>query len=639
MVHEWLRLVTGLSFDEEEALSWLLTVFLMHLGGGSTICAVREALVPSFRSMEAPAGLLERALLLVDEWDRDRLREDAEPLSRDTEAPVRRMGALIGGPESRCPLIWDGLVLSTFRLRVLEERLAECIRKRLSGTFESQDLDRAVSDVQAAPPRAGDREVRLTEQQVEAVQLALRSKLSFVAGGPGTGKTSIVVSMLRALVRLGVEPNKMVLSAPTGRAAERMRESVGVAMSQLHTPALQDQSLLNALPGATTLHRLLGFLPSTGGYRYGASIPLPFDVVVVDESSMIDLAMFERLVSAVHADARLVFLGDPDQLPSVGEGAAFRDLSAAVSGTRLTKSFRMNPKNRAGRAILTIASRVNSERGHACFSKGRDDAIQIECRRASQLNYSGVEMVGFDERDVATRRFFQRYFEADAIERLRESPADNECTTEALSQQKTARILCVTRGSRLGTVSINATMHALYVERFASNVYKESASRNAISSAASWQVGEPVLVTRNDYRHGLFNGDTGVVVASGRSRHDSKMVAFEKAGGIHLVPLVICQESAELGYAVTVHKSQGSEYDHVMILLPGADTALGTKEVLYTAITRARQAVTLIGDSETFVRAAERSVARASRLAALLDSAFPIDEVCSTGVQKRAPTS
>jgi exodeoxyribonuclease V alpha subunit len=224
----------------------------------------------------------------------------------------------------------------------------------------------ALADVEARPAAPAGAPIELSGEQRKAVLLAASRPLAVVSGGPGTGKTAICAALCRVLVRTGVAPDAIALAAPTGKAAQRLTWSITGALAALARPGDEDARLAAELPASRTLHRLLGYHPATGRFRHHRQFPLPADVVIVDEASMIDLELMERLVRALAPKTRLVLFGDADQLPSVEAGAVLRDLAAcgedAGFACRLERSFRMDPSDPDGRAILAAAHAVRAGR-------------------------------------------------------------------------------------------------------------------------------------------------------------------------------------------------------------------------------------------------------------------------------------
>lgn len=613
VTHELTRLVTGLDPSEREALRLVVLASLVALDRGSTRLPVtRAAFRPHLRhlleELGADAALVERV----------------EALARAAERRDPRLSPLIGALEDHRPLVLEGGFLYHQRSRRLEQRVAERLAARLGPLHPPGTFDRIVADVDATPPRLGPRPQRLSAQQRRAVTAALEGGLSVISGGPGTGKTSIVVSILRALARRGDVPlDRVALAAPTGKAADRMRASVDDALRRVEQPALADLELLRGCPPARTLHRLLGYSPRLGRFRHQENNPLDVRFVVVDESSMIDLGLFERLLCALPDGCQLALLGDSDQLPSVDAGAVFRDLCdlGGARSVRLTRSYRMDPSDPAGRNVLTVARRVEAGDGPGCFeptrrSKG-DAAERVTVRAAVEdLVLRGAELVPGRMREALLRRWLAervlsspdhdaragRWYRWTASGFEGEDARELSAICDHLDR---SRVLCLTRRRATGVEGVNAWFHARALER----------APDGPARGAALVPGEPVIVTRNDYERGLFNGDAGVVARTVDDRGDARLsVVFRSGGGFATHPLAALRPLVELAYAITVHKAQGSEYDDVALILPDGDPRVLTREVLYTAITRSRRSVTIVGDRETFERGVARRIERFSGL-------------------------
>ena len=438
------------------------------------------------------------------------------------------------------------------------------------------------------------------DAQHRAARAALDRGLAVIAGGPGTGKTRTIARLLGA-VFAGHElnpsvPLQVVLAAPTGKAAARLTDAVQseVEHSDLPESVLEQLRSLKAI----TLHRLLGVRPS-GTVRHDASNPLTADVVVVDEVSMVDLPMAARLLDAVRPDARLVLVGDPSQLASVEAGAVLGD----IVGTR----GRPTPVALVDNVVtLDRVHRFSSDSPIAALASAIDQGmadVVIDLLRSGGSGGAGsISLVDPDDRSGVDRV-------AQAVmarsHRLVELGRAGDAVG-ALAEVGDLQVLAARRRGLFGVADWNQR-----VERHLSD---------AGLLRGRWSAGRPVMVTANDKLNGLFNGDVGVVVlvpgaAGGRTRRP--VVAFDTGGEPRLV------DPSRLGsferlWAMTIHKSQGSEYRDVIVTLPPPPSPILTRELLYTAVTRAKQGVTIVA-SEASVRAAvDWQVARSSGLVARL---------------------
>jgi exodeoxyribonuclease V alpha subunit len=597
----------GLDDHDRRALMVLVIASLVAVRSGST----RLPLTPPARARSLAAALLpgegvalvDRALALI---------------------AAGRASALVGADDGYRPLVIADGSLYHQRMLAAERRLVGELHARLAAPpigLPQPAIDAALAAVRA------DGRFRLSAEQVGAVRAALERPFSVISGGPGTGKTAIIVSILRALARLGVPTEDVALAAPTGKAAQRMQSSIASSLGQLTRPELFDLELLRACPPPQTLHRLLGYSPRADRFHHHEHNKLAQRVVIVDEGSMIDLTMMERLLGAVRDDARLVLLGDADQLPSVDSGAVLRDLVPPRGGpaVRLTRSYRMDPADPAGRAILTLARNINGGRG-----PGRGDAAELIAARdeIGALRYHGVEQVdagadldGFcaawhDARRQALPQLDRRVAK---IYRWRDddfADGDRADLAALFAQLDHARILTVTRGRRTGARAVNQRLHDLAL------------TRSALDRRPDFCPGEPVMMRENDYDRGIFNGDQGLVLrVAERDGAPHFRAVFPRpasapghAGGapFRVFHLDALRDQLELAYAMTVHKSQGSEFDHVALILPEVDLPILTRELLYTACTRARRSVAIIGSRAVFDRGVARRTERSSGVARAL---------------------
>ncbi|WP_312370037.1 exodeoxyribonuclease V subunit alpha [Stenotrophomonas sp.] len=493
------------------------------------------------------------------------------------------------------------------------------------GNSPAAELDLSLlppaGDQRACPREGGDarraEEGRAPDHQARAAATALRHNLLLVTGGPGTGKTTTITRLLVLLAAQAQATNQSVprvaLAAPTGRAAERMAESLRHALQKLSAEGI-DSTLCEQLPTTgTTLHRLLGVIPDSPRFRHHADNPLPYDVIVVDEASMIDLPLMTKLVEAIDPGTRLVLLGDPDQLPSVEAGDVLSAiLRAAGEGQRTTATdadalrpllgelpadaVETNPKDFAG-------ARVQLQRGYRqsealqlapLASAMRDgDALQtLQLLRDAQL--TGVH---FHEGDIdplqAWREPLQQYWQA---------LADAPTPADALALAGRMRLLTAVREGPQGARGLNARIEELL------------GGTRGRALGPGWFHGRLLIIGENSYRHRLFNGDVGICLRDGDGRSVSAWFPGDDPANpraFHPAALPL-HESA---FAMTVHKAQGSEFDQVWLQLPRRDNRVLSRELLYTGITRARNGLHLAGSAEVIEAALARHASRWSGLA------------------------
>ncbi len=577
---ELATLAPGLGPERRQGLTLLALTALWDVAQGST------------RTPLQVSHLRDRFRALVGDADAADALLDAGRAALETPE-----AAAIVGDGAR-PLVQVGEALYLRRLYDAEGRLAQALAARWRRPIGVDATDALVA-VEARP--AG---VTLSDEQRAAVVEAARRPLTLVSGGPGTGKTSIVVALLRTVARLGVDPRAVALAAPTGKAAWRLGEALRRGVEAVAEPDEADRRLAAALPTPRTLHRLLGFHPGADRFAHHAGNPLTADVVVVDESSMVDVFLMGRLLEAVRPDARLVLLGDADQLPSVAAGAVFRDALelAGPGAARLTHSYRMRADDPAGGGILRLANAVNA-------GGPLDAAALTERSSPDALTFEGVERL-----PGRSLRAFLDHWHATTVR----PPASVRALTQRawalrdgrvveggqlaplFAWQARARVLCLTRAGDAGVDRTNARLHAL--------VARDAGQPDSVPMIA----GEPVMVVANDADRGLFNGDQGVVLFGAEGR---RLAVFPHDDGPRAFHLSSLADRLVLAHATTVHKAQGSEFEQVAVLLPPGDGPLSTRELLYTALTRARRSVVLVGPAGAIDRAAARPTARHGGLA------------------------
>ncbi len=418
-------------------------------------------------------------------------------------------------------------------------------------------------------------------EQRAAAEVALSRALTVLTGGPGTGKTTTVARLLALLAeqaQLDGRPSpRIALAAPTGKAAARLLEAVQAEVARLD-PA--DRARLPQL-SATTLHRLLGSRPDTRSrFRHNRDNRLPHDVIVIDETSMVSLTMMARLLEAVRPESRLVLVGDPDQLASVDAGAVLADMVEGLETVPDSPVARLATSHRFGASIGALASAIRD--GDA------DTAVEVLAAGGDHIEWvrGGGDVAGVLRKVVVPQAL-----------QLREAAVLGDAD-QALRTLDQHRMLCAHRRGPYGVAYWNRQ-----IERWL-------AEQTDMPLWAAWYPGRPVLVTANDYGLGLYNGDTGVAVV----RDGGLRAVMAGAGG----PVELATgrlSDIETMHAMTIHKSQGSQATEVTVLLPTEDSRLLTRELLYTAVTRARDKVRVIGTADQLRAAVGRRAVRATGLA------------------------
>jgi exodeoxyribonuclease V alpha subunit len=440
----------------------------------------------------------------------------------------------------------------------------------------SSPPDSAAPPAAEAPTRAAAAPSPATQR--DAAEAAVRRRFAVIAGGPGTGKTTTVAAIVALLAEQGGDP-LIALAAPTGKAAARLEEAVHEQARKLPLDDAVRDTLLGLT--ASTLHRLLGWRPgSHSSFRHHRGNRLAHDVVIVDETSMVSLSLMGRLVEAVRPDARLVLVGDPGQLTSIEAGAVLGDI---VGDGTAPDTIVLDRVYRHGGNIARLAAAIRAGEPEPVLDVLRsagDDVTWIEDPGAAgALDPIRAAAVGSGRAVIAAAR--------DGNGR------------EALDALGAFRLLCAHRRGEYG------------VSTWLANI-EHWLARDI--DGGRWYPGRPLLITENDYALRLYNGDTGVVVATGP---DTVGAAFERRGEVVTVrPTRL--SAVDTVYAMTVHKSQGSQFDTVAVLLPPSTSQLLTRELLYTAVTRARRRLILAAPLETIQAAVQRPAARASGLAARL---------------------
>ncbi len=621
---ELAALEPALNDDDRIALIVLILISLVALQDGSTRFPVTGPL------SQAPMRSL-LGSLCANGFGDDAIATFAPSIEALIQSD--RASAVVGRREDEYkPLLYIAPYIVHHRIHHYEHelaiRLAALLTMDTQAQADAEKLSRALQSVIARPVIVQGKQIVMSDEQRNVVAASARTGLTVVSGGPGTGKTSIIVAIMRLMVRLGVDPSQIALAAPTGKAAYRMGECIGESLTRIERLDNVDQALLDAHLEPATIHRMLGYSPESGRFRHHRNNPLSAKVVIVDEGSMLDVSLMERLTNAIAPGARLILLGDANQLPSVAAGSVFRDLAGSAgddtgplttASVRLEVNHRMKSEGRAGRSILRAARSIND--GDAKLLDSIDESnTPIVARRSSpaELTFAGVEFITTAARELGP--FLDRWY----IDRVRGGPeiaelvahdyverdggfddADCERLRSVFAHAGKSRILCVTRVFETGAERINARLHSRAAE-----------SAGVEAERAPFVVGEPLIVLRNDYERRLFNGDNGIRLWV-RRRNGSQvpMAIFPRGGNFVAFRFEALREFVELSHAMTVHKAQGSEFDSIAIVLPEKPVAVLTRELIYTAVSRSRASVVIVGDESTLKHAIAARVERFSGLA------------------------
>ncbi|MBC7731845.1 MAG: exodeoxyribonuclease V subunit alpha [Bacteriovorax sp.] len=550
------------------------------------------------------------------------------------------------------PLVLRGSKLYLRRYWDHERRIAAQVLQRgaavdvVDEPAARQWLDRLFP----SPPADGVATETTTETAIEpaidwqkvACGVALRGRLSVITGGPGTGKTHTAARLLALLFAMDAEPQRLrvALAAPTGKAAARLKQSIAAALQALQSrlgDSLPLAELAAHIGAARTLHGLLGARPDTRRFRFDAAHPLEVDVLIVDEASMIHLEMMAALLDALPARARVVFLGDKDQLASVEAGAVLGDLCRdaeqgryradtaafieAVTGQRLPAQFlghgpalaqqtvMLRESRRFSGLIGQLAAAVNAGDAKAAVALLKGAAAGQPLHWLDAPTPAAVVHLAVHGR-AGVKGAGDGY--AGYLDALRQRPeAADRAGYEAwalsvLTAFERFRLLCAVREGDWGAAGLNTAIERVLV------------AEGRLVKRGEWYEGRPVMVTRNDPGVGVFNGDIGIVlkpldIAAPLRAFFLDGTAVRSVGVSRLA-------NVETAFAMTVHKSQGSEFEHTVLVLPQEPSQVLTRELVYTGITRARQAFTLVtGRPQAFAQALAQRTRRASGLLELLD--------------------
>ena len=482
------------------------------------------------------------------------------------------------------PLVLERGGLFLRRYRDYEWRLASALRARAMPTFMQNDDDRLAARLRELFPSPDD----ALDPQALAALLALSSRLTLITGGPGTGKTSTIARILVLLAEqarhAGRAPPRLALAAPTGKAAARLAEALHENLHALIRRGAIAPEFAATLPtAAQTLHRLLGWRSDSIDFRHDAQHPLDVDAVIVDEASMVDLPLMTKLVEAVPPEARLILLGDRDQLASVetgdvlaalcdaaGDGRAFPAAFAHRASALLGSAVASTPEPARGALAGHRADLQHSYRQSSGFELAplaaavRDGDADAAIAGLQMRRYAGVRWQQRDDSDLAD------YLREHAIAQFR-ALGEAADPAQALALARDYRILTALRFGAAGSQTLNALIGAALHPRGDALFH-----------------GQLLIVTRNSYRHDLFNGDTGVVWRG----EDGLRVWFETGTGLRdwLPSQLPAHESA---WALTVHKAQGSEFGRILLALPEHDARVLSRELVYTGITRCRHGLQL----------------------------------------------
>jgi exodeoxyribonuclease V alpha subunit len=483
----------------------------------------------------------------------------------------------VGGPDAQTPLVIDeSNRLYLRRYWNYQQRLAIALRKKAEDN--------------------GTRGHGKAGTQAEAINAAATNALTIISGGPGTGKTATVVHILaRLFQKPGNDRLRVALAAPTGKAAAQLEETVRIGLETLVCPGEVKARMPSS---ATTIHRLLGVKGNSVYFRHDGKNPLPFDLLVIDEASMVALPLLSKLFDALPERCRVVLLGDRDQLASVEPGAVLADIVDAAT----------SPKSPLHHSVVTLESnyRFSEASGihHLCVAVRQGDA-ENAVHILRDHRYMDLVSTELRERPALVATFSQAVLAGFSAFTGEKEPA------AALTKLKTFRVLSALRRGPFGVEGLNRNIEGILQKA-------ELIPQHVTSSYA----GKPILITQNDHQLQLYNGDVGILFPDVEAKEGSKQLWAWFMGKENTLrrfaPARLPQHEA--AYAMTVHKSQGSEFDRVLFILPDGDAPVLTRELIYTGLTRARSQVELWWNEAVFAKTVTRRTERNSGLRDLLTS-------------------
>jgi exodeoxyribonuclease V alpha subunit len=581
------RLMTVLSGKGSEEL-FLAAALASHYQGEGHICFDLSSMAGKKIKDEDPES---PACPKLDGWLSILRRED-----------------VIGKPGEYRPLILDGSRLYLYRYWDYEKKLIDNLKARSVNDPAEVNQGLLKDGLKRLFPHNSPGETDW--QKVAAFASTLKS-FCVISGGPGTGKTFTVAKILALLLEQNTQPLRISLAAPTGKAAARLQEALKNAREGLNCP----EPVKAAIPTeASTIHRLLKSIPDSPYFRFDGKNPLPADVVVVDEASMVDLALLSKLVQAVPPSSKIILLGDKDQLASVEAGAVFGDicdtgkdhgfsrdfsgLYQKVTGEKIGKGAdgQNEPGMRDSIVQLRKSYRFGPSSGIGEISRAVNEG---DSTRAVQLLKSG-SYGDIRWRELPRPESLPAALKEKITEGFRPYLKEND-PSKVFDLFNRVRILCAVREGPYGVNTLN-----LLVEQILRD-------EGLIRREGRWYRGRPIMVTKNDYNLRLFNGDVGITLPDPETRGELR-VFFPGPEGIprKFPPLRLPEH--ETVFAMTVHKSQGSEFDRVLFLMPDRSVQVLTRELVYTAITRAKEMVEVWGKEEIFQTAVSRRISRTSGL-------------------------
>ncbi|WP_186435706.1 exodeoxyribonuclease V subunit alpha [Xenorhabdus innexi] len=616
--------------EDENPLLLLITAYLSAEAGAGHVCLPLERVVPEHlfegRNPELVASLWAQA---------------GEPSRQQIISALQACPA-IGDGQSPTPIILSRNGLSDYHLYLQRMWQSECQVAAFFADVElADDIDerqlRSILDELFGVVDQDLADDDAIDWQKVAAAVAVTSRISVISGGPGTGKTTTVAKLLAALIKLNEGRQLAIqLAAPTGKAAARLTESLSEAVSKL---ALTDEQRRSIPEQAQTIHRLLGAQPESQKLRYHRDNPLSLDILIIDEASMVDLPMMARLIEALPAKAKVIFLGDKDQLASVEAGAVLGDIcrfaeqgysaARAAQLARLT-GCQLAPYSESEQKEATLAVRDS-----LCLLRKsyRFNSASGIGQLASAVNQGNSRRVSSVLKQPLSDVYFNTLADDEDYQRLLTETADGYQGYLALVKEKASekailaefnrfRLLCALREGPFGVSGLNQRVEQLLHSKgmivlprhVAGNRHSHIKKENAEKENRGY-VGRPIMILRNDSTLGLFNGDIGIMLKD----HNNELKAYFQLSDGQIKPFQPSRLPLhETAYVMTVHKSQGSEFEHTALVLPTQFSPVVSRELVYTALTRAREKLTIYAHKAVLIKAVATPTQRRSGLAAWL---------------------
>ena len=511
----------------------------------------------------------------------------------------------VGDGTTATPLVLHQQRLYLHRMWQSEGHVAQFIVRESPVAAFDRSLVRAALDKQFG--------LQPDNWQKIAAAVAITRQIAVISGGPGTGKTTTVAKLLATMLALSEGAMRIRLAAPTGKAAARLTESLGKALQQLD---VSDEEKQRFPAEATTLHRLMGAVPGSQRMRYHAGNPLHLDLLVVDEASMVDLPMMANLIAALPPHARVIFLGDRDQLASVEAGAVLGDIcrcaEAGYSPERAAELSELTgyavegnndaqaPLVRDSICLLRKSYRFDASSGIGQLALAVNAGETRQVEKVFDSGFTDIERFSLNSSEA-----YQHLLSAGVVgyRHYLSCLAEGAEPQEVLKAFGRFQLLCALREGPFGVMGLN--------ERIEVSLLRAGLIRRSPGPAGKWYVGRPVMIARNDSTLGLFNGDIGIAMPD---EEGALKVFFPLPDGSIKAVLPSRLPPHDTAWAMTVHKSQGSEFEHTLLVLPVQYTPVLTRELVYTAITRAKQRLTLYAETPVLHSAVKMRTLRRSGL-------------------------